>query len=117
MNITFIGTGNVGAALAVRLANAGHDVVLAKVREESPTLAAALQRNPKLTARPVHEAVDWAHIVVLATPFAANEALLPGLADALAGKVLIDCTNPVGPGLTHGLHSVRSGSEDRKSVV
>jgi len=29
----------------------------------------------------------------------------------LAGKVLVDCTNPVGPGLTHGLKSVESGSQ------
>ena len=29
----------------------------------------------------------------------------------LAGKVIVDCTNPVGPGMTHGLRSVRSGAE------
>jgi 8-hydroxy-5-deazaflavin:NADPH oxidoreductase len=57
------------------------------------------------------EAVGEADVVFLATPFAANESVLPPLADGLAGKVLVDCTNPVGPGLSHGLRSERSGSE------
>jgi 3-hydroxyisobutyrate dehydrogenase-like beta-hydroxyacid dehydrogenase len=33
MKITFIGVGKVGAPLAARLAEAGHEVVLAVVRE------------------------------------------------------------------------------------
>jgi len=39
-----------------------------------------------------------------------TESLLAGL--NLAGKILVDCTNPVGPGLTHGLESRTSGAED-----
>ena len=34
-----------------------------------------------------------------------------------SGKVLVDCTNPVGPGLSHGLDSKRSGSELLQSLV
>jgi hypothetical protein len=49
--------------------------------------------------------------VFLATPFQANESILAGIAGELAGKILIDCTNPVGPGLSHGLRSAQSGSE------
>jgi predicted dinucleotide-binding enzyme len=55
--------------------------------------------------------VAGADVVFLAIPFGANESLLPPLAKALEGKVLVDCTNPVGPGLTHGLGSAQSGSE------
>jgi predicted dinucleotide-binding enzyme len=39
------------------------------------------------------------------------------LAQALAGKVLIDCTNPVGPGLTHGLNSAQSGSQALQALA
>lgn len=109
--IAFLGAGNVGAPLAVHLADAGHAVVLGAPAEPSPTIAAALARSPRLTARPIADAVRAAEIVVLATPFAAVATLLPPLADALAGKVLIDCTNPVGPGLAHGLGSARAGSQ------
>lgn len=111
MKIAFIGVGKVGAPLAVHLAEAGHDVVLAESKDGSSTVEAALARSKRLTARPVTDAVRSAEIVFLATPFAANESLVRPLAEALAGKVLVDCTNPVGPGLTHGLKSERSGSE------
>lgn len=108
MKIAFIGAGNVGAPLAVRLAERGHDVALFEGRERSPSIAAALARSSRLTASP--SAIVDADVIFLATPFAANATLLPPLADALAGKVLIDCTNPIGPGLAHGLRSERSGS-------
>jgi len=111
MKIAFIGAGQVGAPLAARLAEAGHDVVLGASQEGSKTVAAALQRSAKLRSAPVEEAVRSADVVFLATPFAANEGVVRPLADALAGKVLVDCTNPVGPGLTHGLRNERSGSE------
>ena len=117
MNIAFIGAGQVGAPLAARLAAAGHDVVLAESKPGSATVAAALGRNSRLTACPTTEAVAKADVVFLATPFASNEAILRPLASALAGKVLVDCTNPVGPGLSHGLSSKTSGSELLQSLV
>ncbi len=117
MEIAFLGAGNVGASLAVRLAEAGHHVVLAESRPGSSSVAAALARSPRLSARPTEEAVRAAEVVFLATPYGAIEAVLGPLVDALAGKVLVDCTNPVGPGLTHGLRSERSGSAVIQELV
>ncbi len=56
------------------------------------------------------EALRGAEVVFLATPYQANADVLAGL--DLANKVLVDCTNPVGPGLTHGLQSRGSGAEE-----
>lgn len=92
MRIVVIGAGHVGGALAERFAGVGHEVVVAPRGQEQQALAGA-------------------EAVVLAVPFPAVHELLPRLADDLAGTVLIDCTNPVGPGLTHGLGSVESGSQ------
>lgn len=117
MKIAFIGAGKVGAPLASHLAATGHDVVLASTKESSASLDAALARSPKLRAEPLSEAVRVAEVVFLATPFSANEALLRSIHPLLAGKVLVDCTNPVGPGLSHGLRSERSGSELVQSLV
>lgn len=117
MKIAFIGAGKVGAPLAIHLAQAGHEVVLAETRDGSSTVADALARCDRLAARPVGEAIADAEIVFLATPFQANEAVLAPIAEALRGKVLVDCTNPVGPGLTHGLGSARSGSEAVQALV
>lgn len=117
MKIAFIGAGQVGAPLAARLAGAGHAVVLAESKEGSATVAAAKARSPRLSSRPLAEAVRDAEVVFVATPFGAVESVLAPIAGALGGKVLVDCTNPVGPGLTHGLESKRSGSELVQSLV
>lgn len=117
MKIAFIGTGKVGAPLAIRLAAAGHQVVLAQPTDAPQSVDAALGRSQHLVAQPIQQAVASAEIVFLATPFAANEAVLRQVAPELAGKVLVDCTNPVGPNLSHGLASQQSGSEFVASLV
>ncbi|MCC6621735.1 MAG: NADPH-dependent F420 reductase [Deltaproteobacteria bacterium] len=110
MKITFIGAGRVGAPLASRLAASGHDVVLAESRAGSDSVASALARDPRLASSPLRDAVARADVVFLTTPFSANAEVLGAVADRLVGKVLVDCTNPVGPGLSHGLGGARSGS-------
>lgn len=117
MNIAFIGYGNVGAPLADQLQRAGHSVVLAAEEPLSESAQRALKRNPGLKTAPPREAVKAADAVFLATPFQANEAALGAVASDLDGKVLVDCTNPVGPSLTHGLNSVRSGSQMIQALV
>jgi predicted dinucleotide-binding enzyme len=111
MHISFIGYGQVGAPLADHLQRLGHTVTLAARDLQSEAVRAVQARNPALQARPLHEAVQAAEVVFLATPWLANAQVVPPLAEALAGKVLVDCTNPVGPGLSHGLGSQRSGSQ------
>ncbi|MEB3188400.1 MAG: NAD(P)-binding domain-containing protein [bacterium] len=105
MRITFIGIGQVGTALAVRLAEHGHEVLIGESRPGSTSVASALARSGRLRALPLEEAIRAAEVVFLAVPFRAVNDLLPSLAASLAGKVLVDCTNPVGPGLVHGLES------------
>lgn len=110
MKITFIGYGNVGGPLADHLQQAGHTVTLAARDPNSDGVKKALGRNLALGVAPVVDAVRAAEVVFLATPFQSNEAALKEVASLLTGKVLVDCTNPVGPGLTHGLNNVESGS-------
>ena len=117
MKIAFIGYGNVGGALADELQRLGHEVALAADDAASESLKKALRQNAAFRAAPTREAVRAADVVFLATPFQANEQLLKAIAGDLAGKVLIDCTNPVGPGLSHGLKGERSGSAFVQSLV
>lgn len=111
MKITFIGYGNVGAPLADHLQRLGHDVTLATTEDKSDGVAKALARNGGLRVAATTDAISAADVVFLATPFQANEEVLKGLADELKGKILVDCTNPVGPNFSHGLKSAQSGSE------
>ena len=115
MNITFIGIGNVGSALANHLARAGHQVTVAARDPRSKSVVAALALNPSFRVASPPEAVSGSDIVFLATPFGAAAEALAGL--NVAGKVLVDCSNPVGPGITHALKSQTSGSEQIQALA
>jgi len=117
MTIAFIGHGNVGAPLADHLQRAGHDVVLAAADAASDGVTRALARNPALRVEAPASAVAAADVVFLATPFQAQAQIAETLGPVLAGKVLVDCTNPVGPGLRHGLGSAQSGSEHLQGLL
>lgn len=110
MNIAFIGAGNVGTPLADHLQRLGHRVLISGGSPSSPSLKSALERNPKLEATTIPDAIRGAEVIFLATPFQALSQVIPPISESLSGKILVDCTNPVGPGLTHGLKSEQSGS-------
>lgn len=117
MKIACIGYGNIGGALAEGFSRLGHEVVLVERNAGSARLSQALGRDPGLRAQAPEIALEGADVVVLAIPFKSCEDVLPGLADMLSGKILVDCTNPVGPGMSHGLSSAQAGAELVQGLV
>jgi 8-hydroxy-5-deazaflavin:NADPH oxidoreductase len=95
MKIAIIGAGNVGKALAGRFAKAGHEIAFG-VRDPAAARHAALSHPVFRTA----EAAAAADAVVLATSWAGTEAACRAmtLAGALAGKIVLDCSNPLAMG-------------------
>jgi 8-hydroxy-5-deazaflavin:NADPH oxidoreductase len=91
MNIAVIGAGNVGKALAGRFARANHDVVFG-VRDPTAARNAVLP-YPSLGTT---DAAATADAVVLATSWGGTEAACRSM--ALAGKIVLDCTNPLAMG-------------------
>jgi predicted dinucleotide-binding enzyme len=116
MDIAFIGIGQVGAALAGNLAALGHKVTIAARDPNSKSVQAALTKYPQLQIATPSLAIAPAEIVFLATPFSANQTALAEAGD-LSGKILVDCTNPVGANLSHGLDSKQSGGEFVQNLV
>ncbi len=111
MQIAFIGYGKVGAPLADQLQRLGHAVTLAAVDAKSKNVQNALARNPSLKVVAPSEAIRTAEVIFLATPFRAIQGILEPVVEQLRGKILVDCTNPVGPNLTHGLNGTQSGAQ------
>lgn len=109
MKLAFIGIGNVGFALANNLQKKGHEIIIAHNELKSESVLQAQTKNQALLAMPIQEAIDQSDIVFLATPFNFNEKILKPL--DFGNKILVDCTNPVGPGISHGLESKISGAE------
>ena len=109
MDIAVIGPGRVGCALASRASSAGHHVH-AGVRDLHGDTARAVQREvPGAAVTQVEDAVAHASLVLLTVPFGAAEQAVRAVGD-FDGRILVDCTNPVGPGITHAL-GTRSGAE------
>ncbi len=99
MQIAIIGTGNVGAALGKRWADAGHDILYgvrdAAAQRVTSAVAAA---GARARAASVGEAARAANVVVLATPFSGTKSAITACGN-LAGKIVVDCTNPLAPNL------------------
>jgi predicted dinucleotide-binding enzyme len=112
MRIAVIGTGSVGGTLGRRWAELGHSVRLG-VRDVTDAAAGELARSIKGDARvaSIADAVRDAEVVVLATPHAANASAIAAAGD-LAGKILIDVTNPLNADLSLSLGFDRSGAEE-----
>jgi len=91
MRIAIIGAGRVGRPLGAAFKAKGHQVVFG-VREPDPTASIA--------TKTVDDAIAAADVVILATPWTAAEALVCEHAPQLAGKIVIDPTNPLNPGAT-----------------
>jgi len=109
MRIAVIGAGRVGATLGRRWAELGHEVTFGVRDPDNDRARAAVAGAPGTTASTVAEAAAPADVVVLATPFDAVGHAIAAAGD-LRGKIVVDCTNPVGPdGLTVG--TTTSGGE------
>ncbi len=95
------GTGALGTGLALRLARAGHDVILgSRDAAKAGAAAAALNRilgGDAVAAGDNRGAAVSASIVVLAVPFAAEKAGVEEIRDLLDGKILVDATAPLMP--------------------
>jgi len=91
--ITIIGAGNMARGIAARAQAGGHAVqILARDAEAAAKLAGELGGG--ITTGGIGDAVTG-EIVVLALPYDAALAVAEELRDALAGKVVVDITNPV----------------------
>jgi NADPH-dependent F420 reductase len=95
------GTGNLGWALARRWARAGYNVIVGS-RNAARAQEAAGRIDSGNGASSVRgmsneDAAAQADIVVVAVPFASQEAILASIAAPAAGKLIVDTTVPLVP--------------------
>jgi NADPH-dependent F420 reductase len=90
------GTGNLGAAIARRLAKAGCKVMVgSRVVERAQKTAADLGFSVMGVSNAAAAAA--ADIIIVAVPFASQEATLREIAPHAAGKIVVDTTVPLVP--------------------
>ena len=96
MNTAIIGLGNIGSQLAKNLTAGGENVIVAD-RTLAKAEKLATELGGKATPMPVADAISKSDVVVLAIYFDAIKDLLATYRGALAGKVIVDPSNPIAP--------------------
>jgi NADPH-dependent F420 reductase len=89
------GTGDQGRGLAYRLAAAGNPVIIGS-RSAERAQAAAAELGAGVRGMANADAARESDVVIVAVPWEGHTDLLASLAGPLAGKVVIDCVNPLG---------------------
>lgn len=89
------GTGPQGRGLATRFAASGLKVLLGS-RDAARAAEAAATIDGAVDGDTNEEVARRADIVLVTVPWEGHDDQLAGLADALAGKLVVDCVNPLG---------------------
>lgn len=90
------GTGNLGAAIAWRLARAGQKVLIGSRKAEAAQEKAA-ELGHGLVGMANADAAAQADLVIVTVPFSAQEATLADIRPHVAGKIVVDTTVPLVP--------------------
>jgi NADPH-dependent F420 reductase len=102
LTLAFLGgTGDQGRGLARRFALAGNRVIIgsrqAERAEQVATELAVSVPDPSLVSGADNQtAAARADVIVIAVPWEGHETLVAALASSLAGKIVVDCVNPMG---------------------
>lgn len=99
MNVTIIGTGNMGKGIGTRLAQGGHQITLiGKDKEHAEALASELSQvkvpNSSIKVSSYEEGIK-SDVVILALWYPVNLSIAEQFKEQLAGKVVIDIANPL----------------------
>jgi predicted dinucleotide-binding enzyme len=114
--VAIIGTGNIGSRLAANFAAGGQDFLLAD-RELAAARKLAADLGGHAEVVNIDEAVERADVLVFALWLDAFEQLIDQYGERLAGKVIVDPSNPVGPDGAGGYRKVIGAQESSGQIL
>lgn len=100
MKIGVLGSGNVGTTLARGFKEAGHDV---RIASREGTKLAAFTKETGIAEGRFTDVTAFAEVVVIAVKGDIAVELSKSLASQLAGKVVLDTTNPISGAAVNGM--------------
>ena len=120
MSTAIIGVGNIGKAVASHLVAGGEPVVLAATE---PPLTLATELGDLASAATVSDAIKSADVIVFAVWFDVMKGLIEQHRPPLAGKVIVDPSNPIAMNdkgdfsrtLPEGESAARAGLRDHEA--
>src|SRR6202049_1173618 len=114
--MAIIGIGNIGSRLAANFAAGGQDFRLG-ARDEQAARKLASTFDGHAEAVSIDEAVERADVLVLAVWLDAFRQLIAQYGERLAGKVIVDPTNPVAPDGNGGFRKVIGEQESSGQIL
>ena len=114
--VAIIGTGTIGSTLAANFAAGGQDFLLAG-RDQDKTSKVASDVGGHAETVSVDEAVDRADVIVVAVWLDDFKQFIAQYGDRLAGKVIVDPSNPVGPDGAGGYRKVIGEQESSGQIL
>ena len=116
MKIAIIGLGAIGASLAKNLTRGGADVMLAQ-RDQAKAEALAASLVEHATPVSIETAVRTADVLVLAIWFEAIEPFIQEHRADLAGKIVVDPSNPIAADGKGGFTKTLPADESSGEVI
>jgi hypothetical protein len=114
--VAIIGTGNIGGRLAADFAAGGLDFLLAgRDQDAARKLASDLNGHAEVVS--VDEAVERADVLVIAVWFDVFKELIAQYGERLAGKVIVDPTNPVAPDASGAFQKIIGEQESSGQIL
>jgi predicted dinucleotide-binding enzyme len=114
--VAIIGTGNIGSRLAANFAAGGQDFLLAgRDQQAAGKIAADLDGHAEVVS--IGEAIERADVLVFAVWLDAFKQLIAQYGDRLAGKVIVDPSNPIGPDGAGGYRKVIGEQESSGQIL
>jgi 8-hydroxy-5-deazaflavin:NADPH oxidoreductase len=121
MNVTIVGSGNMARGIGTRIVAGGHRLT---IFGRDTTKAKALADSFGVRSVEKFDEAFEADVVVLATPYAASLALATEWRAQLAGKILVDISNPLNatydalatPPTTSAAETIQAAAPDARVV-
>lgn len=111
MSISILGAGNVGLALGQALTTRGESICFG-VPDPAKYAAQVAALGPRARVTGTAEAIAAGDVVILAVPYASVAAIARSVPD-WQGRILVDATNPLAPGLAGlSVGTTTSGAEE-----
>jgi 8-hydroxy-5-deazaflavin:NADPH oxidoreductase len=116
MKTAIIGLGNIGSVVAQNLIAGGQQVIVA---DHGPTKAQEFAKasGGKARAASVAAAIDEADIIVLAVYLNAIQDLLKEYRTKLAGKIVVDPSNPIAPDGAGGFKKIIPKEQSSGEII
>jgi hypothetical protein len=119
LNVTIIGSGNMGRGIATRLLSGGHNVTLMdrkldKAKASADQIASSAKNGAKVQGVAIGAPIRD-EIVILAIPYGATSEVIENLGGQLSGKTVIDITNPLNA--TYDGMAVEAGTSAAEEIA